>query len=557
MATHTSIGELIFRITADTKALRKGMSETQRSISGLKKSFMGIAAAAGLAFSAQAVIKFTKEIVNLAGEMEGVKDAFDRIAAPGLLKDLREATRNTVTDLDLMKRSVMAHNFQIPLEQLASLFAFATKRAQQTGESVDYLVNSIVIGIGRKSPLILDNLGISAVKLREELEHAGHSGSTVFQVAQAVGRIAQEEMSKAGEIITTTKVATEQLAAAWGNVKARLGEVVIEQTDLSTSLNKLAKSISEIDPDDNNLLNAVKKWKDQFILFNPVLLSSLVAIGEINKHKEGIGNWIKGLGPFLKTLPFLRMISSIDMGGGGVLAPDQPIPTTVPPPPPPAPKMTLEEFKKISAEYQRQTALINYQTEAINKEIRAFTESFSVKELLGSQTERFIGLLEEEENILDGSEKVIEKYVKSLERVKEATETMTMGLQSAFASMATGIGEAFGNLVTGTGNFFQELGLLIANLAKMIGSLMIAIGTAFLGSGIFAGFGVPMLAAGVGLVAAGQVASNLINRSGGAAPSGVSAGNFTAQGITVTGKLSGRDIYLSSQRGQMSLNNTT
>jgi hypothetical protein len=50
-----------------------------------------------------------------------------------------------------MQGAVKASNFKIPLDQLASYFAFATKRARETGESVSDLVQNIVEGIGSKS----------------------------------------------------------------------------------------------------------------------------------------------------------------------------------------------------------------------------------------------------------------------------------------------------------------------------------------------------------------------------------------------------------------------
>ena len=40
-------------------------------------------------------------------------------------------------------------------------------------KSVDFLVNSIVTGIGRKSVLILDNLGLSAVDVNEKFKESG------------------------------------------------------------------------------------------------------------------------------------------------------------------------------------------------------------------------------------------------------------------------------------------------------------------------------------------------------------------------------------------------
>ena len=75
---------------------------------------------------------------------------------PSLTNDLKTATRGTVSEFDLMKSAVSANNFKIPLESLSSYLAFATRRAEETGQSVDYLVDSIIMGIGRKSPMILD-----------------------------------------------------------------------------------------------------------------------------------------------------------------------------------------------------------------------------------------------------------------------------------------------------------------------------------------------------------------------------------------------------------------
>src|SRR5690606_14702252 len=93
-------------------------------------------------------------------------------------------------ELNLMKRAVQGSNFDISLQSLPKLLEFAAVRAQQTGQSVDYLVDSIVTGIGRKSPLILDNLGISASQLREEMNGVSLASASVGEVAEAVGRIA-------------------------------------------------------------------------------------------------------------------------------------------------------------------------------------------------------------------------------------------------------------------------------------------------------------------------------------------------------------------------------
>ena len=119
-----------------------------------------------------------------------------------------------------MQTAVQANNFKIPLDQLATYLKFATNRAIETGESVDYLVQSIILGIGRKSPLILDNLGISASELREELAKTGDMG-------KAVGNIINKSMSEAGDAIETSAVKTQKLGAAWKNFMTSVGDTSV------------------------------------------------------------------------------------------------------------------------------------------------------------------------------------------------------------------------------------------------------------------------------------------------------------------------------------------
>lgn len=161
---------------------------------------------------------FLSESGEIAKEVQGIELAFNRLNKPGLLDNLRTATKGTVSDLQLMKQAVNANNFQIPLERLGSLFSFARQRARDTGESVDYLVNSITTGIARRSPLILDNLGINIKRVREEFQKTG-------DFAQAAFNIIDEEAAKAGESIDLFADKTDRLAARQANLQSAVGKV--------------------------------------------------------------------------------------------------------------------------------------------------------------------------------------------------------------------------------------------------------------------------------------------------------------------------------------------
>lgn len=214
------IGSIFVRLGLKSDEFSKGIKQSEGQLSSFKGVVGKIGGAIAGAFAVNKIAQFTKEAYKLAGQAQGVYNAFSRLNRPGLLNDLKEATRGTTDELKLMQTAVQANNFKIPLDQLATYLKFATNRAIETGESVDYLVQSIVLGIGRKSPLILDNLGISASELREELAKTGDMG-------KAVGNIINKSMSEAGDAIETSAVKTQKLGAAWKNFMTSVGDTSV------------------------------------------------------------------------------------------------------------------------------------------------------------------------------------------------------------------------------------------------------------------------------------------------------------------------------------------
>lgn len=214
------MAKLVKAIEKPQAAATKTTKSIEKSFNGLGTVVKGIGVAIAGAFAVQKIISFGTEAVKLASQAEGVKIAFDRLNNPKLLDDLRKATRGTVSDLQLMQQAVRAENFKIPLERLATLLEFARRRATATGESVEFLTQSIVIGIGRKSPLIIDNLGISAARVSAEFKKTG-------DFAQAVANIVEEELADMGDDIDTTANKLARVSAAWDNFKVSAGNALI------------------------------------------------------------------------------------------------------------------------------------------------------------------------------------------------------------------------------------------------------------------------------------------------------------------------------------------
>lgn len=165
-----------------------------------------------------------KELIDGGLEMaetaDGVTKAFKDMDQPDLLENLRKATKNTVNDVQLMTAAVQAKDFRIPLEDLGKYLQFAQLKAQQTGQSVDYMTNSIVTGLGRKSPLILDNLGISAAEISEKTKETG-------DFMKAVAEIVDTQLAEAGETYISAADRAAQKTVELQNAQKALGDEIL------------------------------------------------------------------------------------------------------------------------------------------------------------------------------------------------------------------------------------------------------------------------------------------------------------------------------------------
>lgn len=165
-----------------------------------------------------------KELIDGGLEMaetaDGVTKAFKDMDQPDLLENLRKATKGTVNDVQLMTAAVKANDFRIPLEDLGKYLEFAQLKAQQTGQSVDYMTDSIVTGLGRKSPLILDNLGISAAEISEKTKETG-------DFMKAVADIVDTQLAAAGETYISAADRAAQKTVELQNAQKALGDEIL------------------------------------------------------------------------------------------------------------------------------------------------------------------------------------------------------------------------------------------------------------------------------------------------------------------------------------------
>lgn len=158
--------------------------------------------------------------VELAESADGVVHAFEKIGTEDYLQTLREATKGTVSDIELMKAAVKAKDFRIPLEDLGKYLSFAQLKAQQTGQSLDYMVDSIVTGLGRQSPQILDNLGLSAAEISEKTKETG-------DFMKGVATIVEKNLAQAGETYISAADRAARRTVELENAQLSLGKALV------------------------------------------------------------------------------------------------------------------------------------------------------------------------------------------------------------------------------------------------------------------------------------------------------------------------------------------
>lgn len=328
-------------IQQEAQKTKKAIEDAKDAIGGLKNSggnglqsimgsFGGIAKYATLAGAAMGAMEIGGEIINkvrefcdesmrLAQEAEGVRHAFLALGDESTLEGLRQATHGTVNDLELMKSVVQANDFGIPIDQLGKYLEFAQLKAQQTGQNVDYLVNSIVTGLGRQSLQILDNLGLSAAELKDKMAE----GKTM---AEAVGEVIDTQLDNVGEHFETTAERAQQRLVALQNEQIKLGQELLPikdawdevQSEITNGALDIAKNIIMLIGNSDDLQTAILNIKDAVGGVTTTVKNA------IKYYKEAFGfvtKLLQRLVPVVNTLMTIRDLFNSIKGSSGEIKP--------------------------------------------------------------------------------------------------------------------------------------------------------------------------------------------------------------------------------------------
>ena len=446
------------QIATAGKKVETSFQKVNKKLDG---SFNRLGATIAGAFAVQKIAQFTAEAVKLASVTEGVKRAFERLNDPMLLDNLKKATRGTVSELELMQAAVNAKNLGVPVKNLASLFAFATQRAADTGEAVDYLVQSIVTGIGRKSPLILDNLGISAIDLKAQLNGVGLEAASVGDIAEAVGRIASKSMADIGE---TSLTSAQKIAV----MNARITEL---QTELGKDVTPAYLFILEtldsaFDGLTATLGNGKKVWQDFLKLIGKQAEST-----EISRRNQLNLNKAFAAGLF-NTRQYIDANGNLSESQIKVLNENYKLLTSF--------TSVTDAEKYLSGQASKTTKDLKEQTIAVDELSKKFNEA--AFDIAGANNQfnagrgGATGELEEVPEFLEEGEGFGDTKA-NLEEIALGYDRLAESINFA-GGIATGFGQAINdslvNSLNGAGNFFAQMGEWLKQLIIKLAAAALA-----------------------------------------------------------------------------------
>lgn len=310
----------------DVSQFRKGVQSVDSSLRGMSKRFQNLGGLIGATFAVSQIQQFLSVSTDLALQAQGIEVAFERIGNEANMIELRKQVQGTVSDLELMRQAVTAEKLGIPIQDMAKMLGFAKKQANDMGKSVDYMVESIVTGVGRKSTLILDNLGILASEVREELKQGG-------TFAEAVGRIIDDRMGSANNTLTTTRDRLLQQKAALENIQKEIGEKLLPAYEMALNwLNGALSAINTLFSDQLTLVKRISYLASYFNLASGSLIRMQIELEDAALKANQLGLEAPKIGEGFATATDevkklgneLRKISGIKVQGGLTLSQAEP-----------------------------------------------------------------------------------------------------------------------------------------------------------------------------------------------------------------------------------------
>lgn len=145
-------------VESATKALRDAQKQAKDHVHSINDISRALNAQRNVYHTLKGAVVEAYEAASEGAKIMAAEQFFKN--AGKSIGDYRKATNGMVSDAELMKKANLADSMGISEGAFKQLVMVAEASALKTGQSFDYMFNSIIVGSARSSRLLLDNLGI-------------------------------------------------------------------------------------------------------------------------------------------------------------------------------------------------------------------------------------------------------------------------------------------------------------------------------------------------------------------------------------------------------------
>lgn len=219
----------------------------QKAGMGARDIIKGLAGFAIVQQSAQMLKEFAVESFKAAAQAEALGQATDNLAkgigesGDAMVSAIQQASGQTISQLGAMQAANKAMMFGLVENkgQMAELTQIAITLGAAMGQDATKSIDDLTTALGRQSPMILDNLGIT-LKLEEAYQiYAAQLGKTVEQLTEQEKKQAfvnaalekgKERVAQLGDATTGAAADSQRLSAAWSDFQVAFGGLLTQMS---------------------------------------------------------------------------------------------------------------------------------------------------------------------------------------------------------------------------------------------------------------------------------------------------------------------------------------
>lgn len=245
------LGDATKQANSSTASFGKGLMSVQSALAGL-----------GLGVTVSQLVQFGVESFKAAAAAERLGTATSNLAqdigetGESMVSSITAASLETISRTDAMSAANKAMMFGLVenSDQMARLTEVAITLGAAMGQDAGKSLDDLTTALGRQSPMILDNLGIT-LKLEEAYRiYADQLGKSVEALTEQEKKQAfvnaalikgEERVKALGGVSIDTAGKTEQLGAAWADFTVAFGGLMTEMSGGIETLTAFVRKLEE------------------------------------------------------------------------------------------------------------------------------------------------------------------------------------------------------------------------------------------------------------------------------------------------------------------------